>query len=614
MAGDQYELAGHPGDSQARGQSGEGARPSAAVDLLCARSERLLSEVHAALRSRHVALLTGLAGSGKTTLGRAYVRHFGAQYASVIWLDALAPETLVADLLAHSEFLPSVREGLGKGAEGIRQIIEALLAVDGLLLVLDHATLTSEGLPMASGRSPKGTVLVLTQEQLPASVMAGFELKPLEAEDGATLLLGQAGLLAVEASLQEAQAQEAPGERQRLALEISRELAGSPLALTLAAGYLALTGCTLECYLSACRSDPLRLSGAGDRHTAAARVACHLLLVHLEGADPDALRLLEACALFACPPVPRAVLQQDALLQAVFGTTGAAGEERFQHALHTLLTGRLLSAVQVSGNYEALELHPLLRELVLQALSQQRQVILREAIAAACLCLAEASGPPSASSLALWFRLAGHIREGAAADERLLLSGEQTADAYAWAASLLGAQAYFSAAESLLRRAVMIWEQVATDTALAKMAGACLYLGVFNAHLQRYTLAERYAQRALTITQQLPSVPPLRLLDCITTLAWIYEMAGRPAEARRFYQRALAFGDTASLRAHPLYLAAMEAARRLSPEERETLPIDNPPNPPYPGFETSAEAEQDEPPAVNPPYTGFDPPEISDVL
>nr|BBH91817.1 hypothetical protein KTA_00160 [Thermogemmatispora argillosa] len=570
--------------------------------------------MHAALRSYHVALLTGLAGSGKTTLGRAYVRRFGAQYSSVIWLDALAPETLVAGLLAHSEVLPSVREGLGKGVEGIRQIIEALLTVDGLLLVLDHATLTSEGLPMASERSPKGAVLVLTQDQLPASVAAGFDLKPLEAEDGATLLLGQAGLLMAGTSLQEAQAQEAPGERQRLALEISRELVGSPLALTLAAGYLALTGCSLERYLAACRSDPLWLSGAGDRHAAAARVACHLLLVHLEGADPDALRLLEACALFAPPPVPRAVLQQDALLQAVFGTPGAAGEERFQHALHTLLTGRLLSTVQVPGNYEALDLHPLLREFVLQTLSLQRQVILREAIAAACLRLAEASGPPCASSLALWFRLAACIREGAAADERLLLSGEQTADAYAWAASLLGAQEYFSAAESLLRRAVMIWEQVATDATLAKIAGASLCLGVFNTRLQRYTLAERYAQRALTITEQLSSVPPLRLLDCIMTLAWIYEMAGKPAEARRFYQKARAFGDAAGLQAHPLYLAALQAARRCSPgepEERETLPPDNSP---YSGFEAPAEAEQDAPPGVNPPYTGFDPPETPDIL
>lgn len=378
-----------------------------------------------------------------------------------------------------------------------------------------------------------------------------LRLSPLTTSEGARLALCRAGLLAVDAALEQA------GEEQRqLALELARELHSLPLALELAGGYLRATGSGLQEYLLAFRDDPTE----PDNTDAALQIiipACNLILAHLERARSTVLAVLQVCTLLAPTGIPPALFQQESLRTTLFPEQEEQSAALLRGALRSLLACGLLATRDVAGASSiprTLEMPPLLRIVLRKLVPEERQRQLREQLLHACLQLA-LSEANQEQTLPAYVNLAGHIWFLFAQDEQRVYTAEKTAEAFTWAASVLDEQGLVREAEALLDKALNTWAR-ALGSAHPTVAGVQLHLAILNARLQQYVQAESYAQLAITNTSQALGVNHPNVLYSIIVLGQIYQQQRKDQNARLCYEKALSIGERVGLRGHPHYLAA----------------------------------------------------------
>jgi hypothetical protein len=116
------------------------------------------------------------------------------------------------------------------------------------LLILDNAddlTLLLDFLPPSLGEH----LLLTTRARATGRLAHRLEIETLQPEQGALFLLHRAGFLASDAELSQISSQE-----QELALQISQEMGGLPLALNQAGAYIKETQCGLNQYLQRYRT------------------------------------------------------------------------------------------------------------------------------------------------------------------------------------------------------------------------------------------------------------------------------------------------------------------------------------------------------------------------
>src|SRR5262249_5034301 len=139
-----------------------------------------------------------------------------------------------------------------------------------------------------------------------------IEVDTLVPEQGALFLLRRARLLAVDGVLEQAS-----NNDQGLALQISRELGGLPLALDQAGAYLEETGHGLSNYLQIYqrrRADLLKKRGGlVDDHPKAVAATWSLAFEQVEQKNKAAADLLQLCAYIAPDSIPEEIFTQGAL-------------------------------------------------------------------------------------------------------------------------------------------------------------------------------------------------------------------------------------------------------------------------------------------------------------
>jgi predicted ATPase len=212
--------------------------------------EDVLNQLHEHLMLAKTAALTqppaitGLGGIGKTQIAIEYAYRHRAEYKHVLWVNASEPLTLTEGFvqIARALQLP-IKEEQDQNIV-IEAVKQWLLNSDGWLLILDNA----DDLPFAYTFLPTtgtGHVLLTTREHKTGRIARGFEVKPMEKEEGVLFLLRRSKVL----DSPVAPLTQTKETDQQVAADIVKELDGLPLALDQAGAYIEEMECDLSTYL-----------------------------------------------------------------------------------------------------------------------------------------------------------------------------------------------------------------------------------------------------------------------------------------------------------------------------------------------------------------------------
>jgi len=159
-------------------------------------------------------------------------------------VQANTSETLLANFVALARLLNLPEQDAREQQITVQALKQWLETHSGWLLIFDNA----DDLAPVQDYLPTGNtghILLTTRAQAMSGLARKIELDTMSPQEGATLLLRRAGLLAPEAALESA----SPADR-ALAINIVRAMDGLPLALDQAGAYLEETNESLSTYLT----------------------------------------------------------------------------------------------------------------------------------------------------------------------------------------------------------------------------------------------------------------------------------------------------------------------------------------------------------------------------
>src|SRR2546423_2814166 len=210
----------------------------------------------------------------------------------------------------------------------------------GWLLLLDNAddlSLVRDFLPPTG----KGHTLLTTRAASMGRLAQRLEVDTLDVEPGALLLLRRAERLAPDAPLEQAEASE-----RTIALQITQELGGLPLALDQAGAYIEETHCSLADYLHLYRSQRAQLlkarGGLVPDHPESVATTWSLSFALVKKRSAAAADLLRVCDFLHPDAIPEEIITEGATalgpnLQAV-----ASNPLSLNQAIGVLLSYSLL--------------------------------------------------------------------------------------------------------------------------------------------------------------------------------------------------------------------------------------------------------------------------------
>ena len=518
-------------------------------------------------------LLSGLGGIGKTQLALEYAYRYHQDYQAVLWVRAESREALVSSYVALASLL-RLPERDTKEQDMIVQAVKAWLQFHrGWLLILDNAdelAILPDFLPPVSG----GHLLLTTRAAATGRLAFRLEVEELSPEDGALLLLRRATLLAPDAELSQTLPQE-----QELALRVSRELGGLPLALDQAGAYLEETGTDLESYWQMYqqrRTDLLQQRGGlvAD-HPAPVATTWSLSFQKVEEKNQVAADLLCLCAFLSPDAIAEEILTAGAPALGSELASVAVDAFQFNQAMEAL---RAYSLVRRNPERKTLSIHRLVQAVLQDTLKEkerrlwaeravlavnvvfpnakegiwpQSEQLLPHAIIAAHFIETEHIYVAEAGQLL--YRAAWYLKEHARYQEAeplywlALRIQEQivglehldVTDSLTGLANLYADQKRYTESESLHQRALRIREQ---QLGLEHPQVAISLNGLANLYVDqgKYPQAEPLHQRALRIREQQLGAEHPQVASSLNNLAGLYREQGKYAEAEPLYQRALA--------------------------------------------------------------------------
>ncbi|GAA3808003.1 hypothetical protein GCM10022403_047710 [Streptomyces coacervatus] len=231
----------------------------------------------------------GLGGVGKTQLAVEYAYRHLSKYRFVAFVDAEDPD------LVASQFVSLAGElGLTEASSGqvIPRVYGKLVDRRPWLIIFDNgekpAALT-HALP-SGDLAGNGHVIVTTRVSGWSSRAGVIDLDVFTRQESVELLTLRV-----------------PGMTATVADRIAEQLGDLPLALEQAAGYMGYNHTAPEAYLTLLTSrleDMIARGELADRPTVVVATLWQLSVRRLETDQPQAVRLLELCALLAPEPIP----------------------------------------------------------------------------------------------------------------------------------------------------------------------------------------------------------------------------------------------------------------------------------------------------------------------
>jgi hypothetical protein len=252
----------------------------------------------------------GLGGVGKTQIALEYAYRYYQEYDAVLWTSADTQEALISGFVVFASLLDLPVQEERDQLKIIQAVKHWLTSHTRWLLLLDNAddlTLVRDFLP-PTGR---GHTLLTTRAASMGRLAHPLEVDALDNKPGALLLLRRAERLAPDAPLEQAEASE-----RAIALSISHELGGLPLALDQAGAYIEETQCSLADYLHLYRSQRADLlkerGGMVLDHPEPVATTWSLSFAQVQARSAAATDLLRVCAFLHPDAIPEEILTEGA--------------------------------------------------------------------------------------------------------------------------------------------------------------------------------------------------------------------------------------------------------------------------------------------------------------
>ena len=277
-------------------------------DLLARLRSQLLASQTSALSQPQA--MSGLGGIGKTQIAIEYAYQHRQDYQALLWARAESRETLTSSFVEIAALLNLPEKDAQDQTLTVKAVKHWLQTHREWLLILDNAddlTVIREFLP----NPLEGHILLTTRAQALGGLAQRIEVNTFTPELGALFLLRRASLIAPNAPFEQA----GPKDR-AVAVQISQELGGLPLALDQAGAYLEETQCSLSDYQSIYRTRRAEVlkerGGLVNDHPEPVATTWSLSFEKVEQANPSAAELLRLCAFLSPDAIPEEIITSGA--------------------------------------------------------------------------------------------------------------------------------------------------------------------------------------------------------------------------------------------------------------------------------------------------------------
>jgi TIR domain/NB-ARC domain len=389
--------------------------------------------------------ITGLGGIGKTQIAVEYAYRFHQDYQVVLWVRAESTEALTNSYVTIASLLNLPDQEAQEQEITVQAVKVWLQRHSGWLLILDNAddlSLVPVFLPPALG----GHLLLTTRAFTVGHLASRLEVDTLSPEQGALFVLRRASLVAPNITLEHV----SPQQRD-LAIQMSQELGGLPLALDQAGAYLEATGTALAAYQQIYQQHRTALlaqrRAQGADHPEPVASTWSLSFARVEATNPAAADLLRLCAYLAPDAIPEEILMQGAEhLGPVLGPV-AADAFLLGQAIEAL---RAYSLINRDPGLQTLSVHRLVQAVVRDTLdAADSQHWVERAIRAVHAALP----PVEHANWPQWERLLANAQACAAWMGPQELHLQEAAEVLQQTGWYLTERARYSEAEPLLERA-----------------------------------------------------------------------------------------------------------------------------------------------------------------
>jgi tetratricopeptide (TPR) repeat protein len=512
--------------------------------------EDLLTQLHSQLQNLHAAALSqkqaisGLGGVGKTQLAVEYAYRYQDAYQAVLWVHAETAETLNASCTELATLLKLPEQHAQEQSRIVQAVKIWLQTHNGWLLILDNADEPEMLAPFLPSRL--GGQIVMTTR---ASALGRFGIAhPLTVdsfapEQGALFLLRRAGVLLPDAFLEQASAHE-----HALALQITQELGGLPLALDQAGAYIEATSTSLASYQQIYQQHRAALlserRGSEHDHPEPVTTTWSLSLQRVEEKSLAAADLVRLCAFLAPDAIGEEILMEGGEELGPVLAPVATDAYLLNKAIETV---RAYSLVKRDPMTKTLAMHRLLQEVVRMGLPlQEHETWMCRAIQAvnAAFPLVEVKNWPGCE------RLLPHALVCAMWVHQVSLTDPQMARLLNRTAIYLHARARYGEAEPLyeqalaLRKRVLGAEHPDTGSSLNNLAFLYESQG-------KYEQAEPLYEQALALRKRVLGAEHPDTGSSLNNLAGLYVRRGKYEQAEPLYEQALALSQRVLGAEHP---------------------------------------------------------------
>src|SRR6266567_4988533 len=461
--------------------------------------DEILTRLHTQLQAGHATALSqpqaiiGLGGIGKTQIAVEYAYRYHQDYQVVLWARAETTEDLTSSYATIATLLNLPEHEAQEQEITVKAVKTWLQIHSGWLLILDNAddlSLVPAFLPPALG----GHLLLTTRAFAVGRLASRLEVDTLSAEQGALFLLRRAALIAPDATLEHISS-----KPRDLAIQVSQELGGLPLALDQAGAYLEATGTALAAYQQIYQQHRTVLlaqrRAQGADHPEPVASTWSLSFKRVEAMNPAAADLLRLCAYLAPDAIPEEILAQGAAHLGVVLGPVASDAFLLGQAVEAL---RAYSLIGRDPGLQTLSVHRLVQAVLRDALdASDRQTWAERAIRVVYAALP----PVEHANWPEWERLLAHAQICAVWMDLQGIHLQEAVEVLHQTGWYLTERARYSEAEPLLERAYQMSEQQKGSEHLNTARDASTLAYLYRAQ-GKYEQAEPLYVRAFAIREQ----------------------------------------------------------------------------------------------------------------
>jgi tetratricopeptide (TPR) repeat protein len=510
--------------------------------------ERELGALHDTLQAEsavalcHPLGISGLGGIGKTQTALEYAYRYAGEYQAVLWVRADSLPALTSSFVEVARVLELPEHHERDQRIIVAAVLRWLRQNSQWLLIFDNMDDLSIAEPFLPKAGP-GHILFTTRAHAFGEFAQPLEVRQMEPETGALLLLRRASILHLQALLEAATRNERDS-----ACAISQELDGLPLALDQAGAYIKETPYLLADYLSLYRqrrSDLLQTRGELNKdYPASVATTWSLSFEKMTQANATSAELLHLCAFLAPDTIPEEIFTTGAPYLGKILAPVAADPLQFDRACQDALR---FSLIDREPDVQTLTIHRLVQAVLQDSLPSKTCAAWKRSAVSAV----KATFPnPQFENWAFCERLSPHALVCANWIEKENMTDFEATELLNSAGSYLDQRSRYSEAERLYKLTLLIREKLfgfrheEVAPVLNNLAG--LYRRQGN-----YMEAESLFKRAISIFER--RFGPDRPITAVSlsSLGNLYMDQGRYAEAEAMYVRALAITEKQKGSDHP---------------------------------------------------------------